>query len=236
IDADSGEIAVRGAVVESRLFGAKLRLVSTISTKVDQPWLTVTDEITNLSAAPGELELLYHINFGRPLVSKGAGAIVPTKRMAPRDAAAAAELDRWNVFEEETPGRPESCFFFDPAADAVGNTRALLHSADGRQGASVKFNTRQLPYFTLWKLQQAAADGYVTGLEPAINFPNRRSFEKEKGRVAILNPGESRRFELTIEAHADADAVAAAEREIAAIQATVEPKVRSDPDPDWSPV
>ena len=61
---------------------------------------------------------------------------------------------------------------------------------------SVKFNKRQLPCFTLWKNRQAAADGYVTGLEPATNFPNRKSFEKEQGRVAVLAPGETRRFEV----------------------------------------
>ena len=46
---------------------------------------------------------------------------------------------------------------------------------------SIKFNKRQLPCFTLWKNRQAAVDGYVTGLEPATNYPNPKPFEKEKG-------------------------------------------------------
>ena len=65
IDGDSGEIAVTGVVDEARLFGGKLRMTTTITTTVGQPWITVADEIANLSAEPGELELLYHINFGR---------------------------------------------------------------------------------------------------------------------------------------------------------------------------
>lgn len=234
IDGDSGEIVVRGVVEEARLFGAKMRMVSTISTKVGQPWLAVTDEITNLSAEPGELELLYHVNFGSPLLAPGASFVMPVKKVAPRDAVAAADIDRWNIYDPETPGKSEACFFCDPAADASGQTWALLRSADGRRGVSVKFNKQQLPCFTLWKNPQAAADGYVTGLEPALNYPNRRSFEKEKGRVATLAPGESRRFEMTIEAHPDPDAVAAAERAIASIQGTITPEICPTPDPEWS--
>ena len=234
IDGDLGQIAVSGIVDEARLFGNKLRLATTIRTQVGSPEMTVTDEITNLSAEPGELELLYHVNFGVPLVTRGASVLLPVKRLAPRDAAAAATLPEWNVYGEETPGLPEACYFVDLLADAAGRTRALLRSAAGDRGVSVKFNKNQLPCFTLWKNQQAAADGYVTGLEPAVNFPNRRSFEKEHGRVAVLAPGESRRFEVSIEAHADAASVAAAQEGIAALQGDVAPAICSQPDPHWS--
>ncbi len=234
IDGDLGQIAVRGIVDEARLFGNKLRLSTTIRTQVGSPEMTVTDEIANLSAEPGELELLYHVNFGLPLVSAGASVWLPVKKLAPRDAAAAANLPHWNVYGPETPGLPEACFFFDLLADAAGRTRTLLRSSSGDRGVSVKFNKNQLPWFTLWKNQQAAADGYVTGLEPAINFPNRRSFEKERGRVAVLAPGESRRFQVSIEAHCDAASVAAAQEAIAAIQGGISPEICCQPEPQWS--
>jgi len=234
IDGDSGEIAVTGVVDEARLFGNKLRLTATIRTRVGSSTLTVSDEITNLSAEPSELELLYHINFGMPLLTPGAKVVVPVKKVAPHNAVAVANLPDWNVYGPETPGMPEACFFFDLAADPAGRTQALLRSAAGNQGVSVKFNKNQLPCFTLWKNRQAAADGYVTGLEPAINFPNRKSFEKEKGRVATLAPGETRRFEVSIEAHADAASVAAAEKAVATIQSSVVPEICGQPNPQWS--
>jgi hypothetical protein len=234
IDGDSGEIVVSGTVDEARLFGNKLRMISTVSTKVGQPRLTVTDEITNLSAEPGQLELLYHTNFGPPLLTPGARVVLPIKKIAPRDPVTAADVPTWNVYGPEAPGLAEVCYFCDLAADAAGRTRALLHSAAGDQGVSMIFNKRKLPCFTLWKNRQAVADGYVTGLEPGINYPNRRSFEEQRGRVAVLAPGETRRFEVTIEAHPDAGAVAAAQRAVAAIQAGVTPEVCAKPDPLWS--
>jgi hypothetical protein len=78
----------------------------------------------------------------------------------------------------------------------------------------------------------AAADGYVTGLEPATHYPNGKTFEKEKGRVVALAPGETRRFDITIEAHTDAASVAAAEKAVAAIQGNVVPELCRERDLD----
>jgi galactose mutarotase-like enzyme len=235
IDGESGEIAVVGAVDETRLFGNKARLTATIRTRVGSRELTVSDEIENLSAGPCELQLLYHTNFGVPLLSPGATIALPVKKMVPRDAVAAADLPQWNVYGPETPGLPEACFFYELSADSAGQTRAVLCAASGERGVSMKFNVKQLPYFTLWKNRMAAADGYVTGLEPALNFPNARSFEKQNGRVVVLSPGEVRRFEVSIEAHTDAAGVAAAQKAVAAIQGGVKPDIWRKFDPTWTP-
>ncbi len=74
----------------------------------------------------------------------------------------------------------------------------------------------------------------MTGLEPAINFPNVKSFEKQKGRVAVLVPGESRQFEIDVEVHPDAEAVAAAEDAVNKIQQTATPEVLQRPEAEWS--
>ena len=229
IDGDSGEIVITGVVDEARLFGNKLRMTTTIRTKVGQPGVTISDTIANISAEPGELELLYHINFGMPLVAPGARVMLPVKKAVPRDAVAATNVPEWNVYGPETPGLGEVCFFLDLLADAAGQTRALLLNPAGDQGVSVMFNKNQLPCFSLWKNRQAAADGYVTGLEPGTNFPNRKSFEKQQGRVIVLDGGESRTFEVIIEAHGDAAAVSAAEKAVTAIQGNVTPEICSQP-------
>ena len=235
VDGDSGEIRVTGVIDEARLFFNKLRMTTTYTTRAGQPGMTITDTITNISAEPGELELLYHTNFGLPLVGPGAKVVLPVRKMAPRDAAGAGNLDQWDTYGPETPGAPEAVFFFELAADAAGATQATLRDAAGNQGVTLRFNKSQLPYFTLWKNRQAAVDGYVTGLEPAINFPNARSFEKEQGRVAVLAPGESRSFELSLEVHLDAAGVEAAEQAVAKLQQGVTPEILPQPSPEWSP-
>lgn len=234
IDSETGEISVTGVVHETRLFFNKLQLATTYTTKIGQPGFKVTDTVTNLWAEPSELELLYHINFGVPLLGPGAKAVLPIAKMAPRDAVAVENLGEWDTYGPESPGTPEAVFFFELASDAQGNTKALLKSAAGNQGVSLAFNKSQLPHFTLWKNRQAATDGYVTGFEPAINFPNSKSVEKKAGRVVTLGPDESRSFEIEVTAIADAKGVAAAEQDVAALQAGTEPEILQQPNPDWS--
>lgn len=235
IDGDSGQITVTGVVDEARLFGNKLRLTTVVTTRVGQPGLTVTDTISNLSAEPGELMLLYHTNFGLPLVDPGSKVVLPVRKLVPRDAVAAQSGPTWNVYDPEIPGSSEVVFFLELAADATGQTQALLHNSAGNRGVSLKFNKNQLPHFILWKNRQAAGDGYVTGLEPALNFSNAKSFEKQNGRVAVLGPRESRTISLTLEAHADAASVAAAQKAVAGFQQGVTPEFLQQPDPKWSP-
>ncbi|RPI73933.1 MAG: DUF4432 family protein, partial [Planctomycetaceae bacterium] len=55
-----GTIAVTGLVDETMMFGPCLRLKSTVSTTLGANSLTIIDEVTNLSAKPADLELLYH--------------------------------------------------------------------------------------------------------------------------------------------------------------------------------
>ena len=234
VDGDSGEIGVTGVVNETRLFFNKLELRTTYTTRVGQPGVTVTDTVTNVSAETSELELLYHVNFGVPLLNPGSKAVLPVTKIAPRDAEAVGNLAEWDTYGPETPGSSEAVFFFELAADGEGQTQALLRNAAGSQGVSLLFNKNQLPCFTLWKSRQAAIDGYVTGLEPALNYPNRKSFEKEKGRVVTLGPAESRTIELRLEGHADAESVSAAERAVAKLQEGATPQIFDGPNPAWS--
>jgi galactose mutarotase-like enzyme len=234
IDGDTGEIAITGVVDESRLFGSKLRLTSTIRAHAGEAKLSIRDEVTNLSATPGEFELIYHINFGLPLLTPGAKFVAPVKTLVPRDMEAVPDIATWDTYGPYEPGIPEHVHFIELANRADGGTQTLLHTASGDRGVSLAFNRRQLPAFTLWKLRQGAADGYVTGFEPGVNYPNVRSYEERQGRIAKLKPGETRAFDLQFEIHSDAAAVRAAEQSIAEIAAGVPPRIHEQPQPGWS--
>ena len=81
-------IVLCGIVEESLMFGPQLRLKSEISTEIGTQILTLDDTVTNLADAPQEMESLYHINFGPPLLGAGAQFLAPVKRVAPRDLGA----------------------------------------------------------------------------------------------------------------------------------------------------
>jgi hypothetical protein len=234
IDGDTGEITLIGEVDERRLFGNHLRLRSTLKMRAGEPGFQIIDEVQNPSASPAEMELLYHINLGSPLLGSGAMVVAPVKALVPRNARAVEGLATWDAYGPPEAGFAEQVYLMELLADAQGSTRVLLKSPHGERGLSLKFNLQQLPKFTLWKCTQAIQDGYVTGLEPGVNFPNPRSYEKEQGRVIRLAGGERRTFEIGFEIHADAQSVAGTEDAIRKLQAAATPQIHSQPLSGWT--
>jgi hypothetical protein len=233
-DSSTQELVVVGTVDEARLFSNKLRLTSTLRTKLGSSEFAITDEITNLSTLPGELQLLYHINQGVPLVGEGATFHAPVRALVPKDAHAAREVADWQTYAAPRHG-PESVYFFDLIAGRDGWTQTLLSAASGRTGLALSFDRRQFPLFTLWKNPLPVEDGYVTGLEPCINLPNTKSFEKSQGRVAVLQPGETRRFDMKLEVLSSREEVAGVRAAIDALQKQAEPVIYNEPQLGWSP-
>jgi hypothetical protein len=230
---DRGEkpvIRVRGVVDETMMYGTQLRLVTEISTEAGSKSITIHDEIQNLAATEQEFQILYHANFGPPLLEEGAVLLAPAVRVTPRDARAAeGSIMNWNQYGPPITGYLEQVYFIKPASAANGKTEALLRNKAGDRGVSVVFSTQELPYLTLWKNTAAKENGYVTGIEPATNYPNNRSFERKNGRVPTLKGGQSFHATITITAHVDSKGVSTAQARIAILQGSAEPKLDAEP-------
>jgi len=229
------EIILRGEVEETMLFGPALRLHTEIRTAFNSSALSIEDTVTNLESQPAEHQLLYHINYGPPLLEAGSRFACPFRRMAPRDARAAEGVADYPHFGAPESGFVEQCYYFEPAGHpGTGETLALLRNASGERGSAVRYGVGDFPCFALWKNTGSLEDGYVTGLEPATAFPNARQFEREQGRVLTLAAGETRRTRLRVESLATVAEVQAVEAEIADLQGTVEPELHARPIPQFS--
>ena len=229
IEEDGFEIAVTGVVEEGMLFCPQLRLETRISTKVGSNAIKIEDRVTNMKGTASEFELLYHCNFGEPFLGEGSTFVMPLVEVAPRDARATEDIATYDRYLAPTAGYVEQCYFCAPKGDASGDTIALLRNAAGDKAVSVRFNISELPCFTQWKNTASQADGYVTGLEPGVNYPNLKTFERKRGRVGNLGPGASHTATMVLAVHADSEGVKAVEAEIAAIQGESRPVVHPEP-------
>jgi hypothetical protein len=227
------ELRVIGQLDEAALFFPNLRLTSTIRTTPGGNRLTITDEIENRATKPAELELLYHCQFSPPFLEAGSRMRAPIHTLAPRNARAAEGIARHDLYEGPTPGFVEQVYFYDLLADSQGRTLALLHDAKADKGVVLRFEKSELPRFVVWKNSAAVEDGYVTGLEPATNFPNFKSFERDHGRVITLPPGARKTCSVSIEVHASASEVAGVLKEIEMLQKQAKPIIHSQPIADW---
>ena len=176
VDPEKQEISIRGVVEESRFHFLKLRMTTTISTKFGSCGFTVRDEIANVSSMPATMQMLYHINFGLPLLDAGSRVVAPVKTLVPRTPRAASAVKTWDSYSAPEPGFEEMVYFFELNATDDGNTQTLIKNAHSTRGVSLSFNKRQLPWFSLWKDTAGEADGYVTGLGAGDEFSQSAEF------------------------------------------------------------
>ncbi|MGI6401275.1 MAG: aldose 1-epimerase family protein [Thermoguttaceae bacterium] len=233
VDTDEGTIRLSGETLETSVFGRRFLFKTTYCVNIGSSKLSVCDSITNEASVDDEFQLLYHINTGYPLVTPGAQFYAAFEKMCPRDQNAVSELKRWDEFEEPIPGRPETCYFFDLAADASGKTSVVLSSNSKDRGVSLSFNKKEFPYFILWKTQRPNGDIYVSGMEPAVNFPNTRSFEKKHDRVVPIASKETKRFSFEFDVLTDASRLADAIDSVKRLQENASRTIVPEPISEW---
>ncbi len=220
-----GLLSVHGEVDEASMFGTSLRLSTSYETVPGSNRLTIRDEVRNLSARPLEVQLLYHTNVGRPFLDAGAKLVLPVRQAAPRDPRAAEDVATWQTYRGPTAGYSEQCYYAELIGDDHEQTTVLLHNAAGDRGISLEYGIRTLPCFTVWKCTQAEEDGYVTGLEPATNFPNFKTFERRQGRVITLGPQQTYATQLVLAVHTSSAEVATVAKRIGDLQNRAHPIV-----------
>jgi hypothetical protein len=212
-------ITIEGHVDETRLFSEQLRLVTKITTIPGSNRVVVRDEVTNLKNSKGEFQLLYHWNFGPPLLEEGARLVVAAKEVCPRTPEASAAIGHYDVYGPPNPGSQELVYFLELQGDGPdGNTLAMLRNRAGDKAIVLRFKKKELPWFTLWKCPRGLEEGYVTGLEPGVNLPNPRPFEKKHGRVVSLDPGQTYVAETSFEVLRGRDTIAQVETEVEALK------------------
>jgi hypothetical protein len=202
---DEYEMWVEGQVRHFKLFGANLLLKRRISTWLGSDHLSIQDTITNQGFESTPFQLLYHCNFGFPVVSPDTELWVETEKSEPRDDQAAQGFDRHTRFEAPTPGYAEQVFLHDPRPDEEGYACAALVNQAMQFGAYVRFRTTELPHLIEWKM--TGQGSYVVGLEPANCGVDGKSHDREHGVLPFLEAGQSISTALEIGALPDADAI-----------------------------
>lgn len=230
---DDGEMCISGEIRETRFLVYNVAMKTEIRTKAGEKGFRIRDRIINRAAQESTAQMLYHINMGAPILGEGASVVCPVTQLCPRDERATQDVDTWSTYKGPTAGYAEQVYFMTLAADANGDTCAMLKNASGDQAVSVHFNVKQLPYLVIWKNTAAAADGYVTGIEPSTNFPNPRSFEEKNDRVIKIAPGAAYEIELGLQFHPDKASVEAMEKQIAELTKGQDATVHTTPQSGW---
>ncbi len=230
------ELSVTGQVEEGGLFHPHLVLTTTYTTVPMSNRLVIHDHVENRGAEPAEMQLLYHCNLGPPLLEAGSRVAAPYREVAPINARAAAGIGTLESYVAPTAGFAEQVYCCDLLHDAGGRTLAMLYNHAADRACVLRFNRQELPCFTIWKNTMALEDGYVTGLEPATNYPNPKTFERQQGRVILIPAGGHWETTWSIELHDNNAGVTGILAEIVSLQSQAKAVIHSAPQAKYTPV
>lgn len=193
---DNYVLAVEGQTRQAMLGGENLLLTRKISTILGATSLLIEDTVSNEGFRHTPHMLLYHCNFGFPIVSPSSELLISDESMTPRDAPARAGLDTHTRFEQPAGDFAEQVFFHKPHVDGEGYSQAAIANHPLGIGAYVRYRAAELPYFAQWKMM--AAGDYVCALEPANQWETPRHKLREEGRLRFLAPGEKVHYRLEL--------------------------------------
>lgn len=197
------DMHISGIIRESSVFGPHLVLKRTISGTLGKPYLKIRDEVTNDSNLAAPHMLLYHVNFGWPLIDEGS-QIIWSGKWESRDGDPENRIfNEKNDFKSCPPplkahaGFGEDVAFIQPEPESDGLCRAGIYNPDLGFALRMSFSKNQLPWLINW--QHWGENEYVTALEPGTHPPIGQQQARKDGSLIMLKPGEKRQYELQFE-------------------------------------
>jgi len=158
--------------------------------------------VTNLGNTPTPHMLLYHCNYGWPLVDEGTQIVWKgawRSRGLDMDNAIFNDKNDFRTCRkplEAHRGGGEACGFVDVAADKSGLCTIGLHNKRLGLAVATRYRKKHFPCMANW--QHWGPGEYVTGLEPGTNFPIGQSAARKQKQLIYLGPGKSRTYDLEI--------------------------------------
>lgn len=190
------QMSCSGQIRQTRVFGEDLLLKRTISARAGENRLTVRDTVENRGFEAVPMTILYHCNFGFPVVGDSSMVRAPSRLCTPRDEEAQRDAESWMNLHAPQNAYRERVYFHDMTPDKDGRVRAEIWNPDLNFGAYVSYRARELGHFTQWKMLGEGT--YVCGLEPSNAPLASRAQLRERGLLPFLQAGETREFELEL--------------------------------------
>jgi hypothetical protein len=197
------EMSITGRMLQSTVFGPHLQLKRTISAKLGSAKIRIIDQVTNLGNEPAPHMLLYHFNFGWPLIDEGTEICWEGKWKSRGSNAdnfifkAGNDIKICKAPIVQHNGTGESVAFIDIESGPSGVCECAVWNRQIPLKVRLKFKKEQLPWLTNW--QHWGKNEYVTALEPGTNPPIGQSVARKENTLLFLQPGEIKVYEIEME-------------------------------------
>jgi len=194
---DTAHIVVSGMMREACVFDEYIVLEREIRINSANNKLIICDKIENRGQKTETLMLLYHLNFGYPMLNANTKVDTDMDVIFPRDDVAEKGMDNSNNFEPPVVGYEEQVFFHTMSDKSLNETTTLVSNPELGLTVSIKYDPTQLPWLNHWKCPRAG--DYALGIEPGNCHVGGRDRARKEGILKYIKPGEIQEFIIEIE-------------------------------------
>ena len=184
-------LSLEGRMRETRLYGRNLELRRRIRTTLNANEIEINDTITNLSDVPEPVFLLYHFNFGYPLLCEQSVFFCP-----PSELCELSDVGDMDYVSMSAPidGAPQQTFRH--RLKATGESIAGLYNPELELAAYLRFDSAELPYLLEWKCMKS--HDYVLAIEPVNGPVNGRKADMQSGEVPVLGAYDCKTYRVVL--------------------------------------
>jgi galactose mutarotase-like enzyme len=198
-----------GVMEETRIFGHHLQLKREIKSFLGQNRILIRDIVENKGFKSAPHMILYHFNFGFPLMNEHTVLDFPSKKVVSRDSH--VSLNDYQSWEIPSKNRTEKVYYHENLqVDECNNTVVKIKNPafpiinDNKPiTLNLSWDARTLSKFVQWKMNAEGIN--VLGIEPSNCYVEGRVKERERGSLRYLEPGEKVEYqiELSLELNGD---------------------------------
>ncbi len=198
-------INIKSVTEETKIFGEYLRLTRHIKSMLGENKIAIHDVVENIGFESTPHMILYHFNFGFPLLSEHTKIFFPSRKVVARDKGTLVE--GYDSFQTPGIGIAERVYYHELDPDKIENNFAsviiqnshfpsLKDQSVENITVRLSWNIETLPKLIQWRMHGAGI--YALGIEPSNCDVKGRVYERNNGSLLFLEPGEKKQYHLEI--------------------------------------
>lgn len=196
-EGDTAVLTLSGRAREGYLFGPNLELHKTLRLNTAENRLVLHDTVENKGFAAAPLMILYHFNYGYPMLDENVRIYTNYDHVVPRDERSAPYADGICSFGRPRTDTEEVVVFRTMSDRTFTDGRTLVYNPKLGIAVQMHLDAHQLPVLNQWKSE--CAGDYALGLEPGTGHVGGLTGTRRDGLLMTIAPGETKHFDITVD-------------------------------------
>lgn len=214
-DGDEYTISLSGKVREVSALGENLVLSRKISSKMGSKEICIEDTVENCSPEETPHMILYHTNFGFPLVDEGTRFVIPSLSVISSDTGEDVDSAEYETFTGVQAPPAQKILFHKTAEKDDWSSYVIANDALGI-GIQVSYYKKNLPELINWFDMETGRNVIEAGPSNCKCFG--RAAEREAGTLQFMKSGEKREYKINFKVLDGAEEIENAVKEVTALK------------------